>query len=423
MALRKRRRKLLQGVFVLLFVCAFMVAAFGGRMIRQIGGNFSPSPRAARAQLSPGAVELMHNAFEGLTPDALLDYHLHLGGIEAPNGGIVANPRMLTWWRPLNHLKFLVFLSAAQVTDPRAASEQYLGRLTNLIESMDQHGRFCILALDYFHNPDGIADPAKTTLFVSNDHVLKIATEHPKLFMPVISVHPYRSDAIAELERGAGKGARMVKWVPNSMGIDPADPRCDPFYKRMKQLNLALLSHTGAEHTLEAGGNQHLGNPLRLRRPLDQGVKVIMAHCATTGSSEDLDHPDKPKEDNFSLFLRLMDEPKYRGLLFGDLSATTQVNHAGKPLKTLLQRTDLHPRLVNGSDYPLPAINLVIMTRMLAFSGFITREERLRLNELYKFNPLLFDFVLKRTLHDPETGAKFSPGIFMRNSVLHPVEN
>ena len=27
--------------------------------------------------------------------------------------------------------------------------------------------------------------------------------------------------------------------------------------------------------------NQSLGNPLRLRRPLDKGVRIIMAHCAS----------------------------------------------------------------------------------------------------------------------------------------------
>ena len=30
-----------------------------------------------------------------------------------------------------------------------------------------------------------------------------------------------------------------------------------------------------------AGVNQSLGNPLRLRRPLDKGVRIIMAHCAS----------------------------------------------------------------------------------------------------------------------------------------------
>jgi len=43
----------------------------------------------------------------------------------------------------------------------------------------------------------------------------------------------------------------------------------------------------------------------------------------------------------------------------------TQFNRIGKPLTTILAREDLHERLINGSDYPLPAINFLIRTRSL----------------------------------------------------------
>ena len=54
----------------------------------------------------------------------------------------------------------------------------------------------------------------------------------------------------------------------------------------------------------------------------------------------------------------------------------------------------------------------------MARSGFITPAERESLNEIYDYNPLLFDFVLKRTLRHPETGQKLSPSIFMANPGL-----
>jgi mannonate dehydratase len=114
----------------------------------------------------------------------------------------------------------------------------------------------------------------------------------------------------------------------------------------------------------------------------------------------------------------MMDDARYRGRLFGDISAMLQFNRMPEPLLALLERPDLHPRLVNGSDYPLPAINWLIRTRSMARAGFITAEERQALNEIYDFNPLLFDFVLKRTLRHPETGQKLSPSIFMANPGL-----
>lgn len=148
------------------------------------------------------------------------------------------------------------------------------------------------------------------------------------------------------------------------------------------------------------------------------GVRVIVAHAASLGTCADLDRGQGKTAECFELFLRLMDDPRYRGLLFGEISAMLQFNRMPRPFATILKRQDLHPRLVNGSDYPLPAVNALIWTRFFVRSGFITAEERLALNEIYDYNPLLFDFVLKRTMRHPETKQKLSPSIFMANPGL-----
>jgi mannonate dehydratase len=95
-----------------------------------------------------------------------------------------------------------------------------------------------------------------------------------------------------------------------------------------------------------------------------------------------------------------------------------QFNRMPVPFATILRRQDLHPRLVDGSDYPLPAINALIHTRSLARDGFITAKERDALNEIYDYNPLLFDFVLKRIARHPETKQKLATSVFMENPGL-----
>jgi hypothetical protein len=143
-------------------------------------------------------------------------------------------------------------------------------------------------------------------------------------------------------------------------------------------------------------------------------VKVVVAHAASLGTSEDLDNPGA-QVSNFQLFLRLMEEERSKVLLHADFSATTQHNRCGAPLRGLLMREDLHPRLVHGSDYPLPAINMLIRTGTLEELGYINAEERRALNELDRYNPLLFDFVLKRTLTLRQDGKtyRFPPSTFM----------
>jgi uncharacterized protein len=387
-------------------------------LLHYLGGAFTRKPEELKDGVSPQATELLNRAFSDIDSQRLVDHHTHVAGLGTGGTNAFVNPRMRTWAHPLHHLKFKVYLSATGVEDEDHADAQLIQRLVNLVKHINHHGKHRLLAFDKNYLPDGSANLEKTEFYVSNEYVFALAEQYPDLFVPNISVNPYRSDALEELVKWAGRGARVVKWLPNAMGIDPSDPLCDPFYQKMKQLDLVLLSHGGEEKAVESSEDQRLGNPLLLRRALDHGVKVIVAHCAGLGDNQDLDTPDQKRVPNFDLFMRLMDEKRYEGLVFGEISAMTQFNRIGKPLTTILEREDLHERLVNGSDYPLPAINVLLRTRPLVKGGYINAAERESLNEIYDYNPLLFDFVLKRTLKLPGTTKRLPPSIFMVNNAL-----
>jgi len=387
-------------------------------LLHYLGGALSRRPEELSQGLSTPAADLMKRAFDDVDPRRLVDYHTHVVGVGAGGTGNLVNPAMRSRRRPLKYLKFLVYLSAAGIKDLENADREFVLRLADQARHIADHGKYQLLAFDKHYNADGTVNAEKTEFYTANEHVFNLAAEFPDLFLPTMSVHPYRADALEELARWAGRGVKVVKWLPNAMGIDPSDPRCDPFYRSMRELGVVLLSHAGEEKAVEAEEDQRLGNPLHLRRPLDHGVKVIAAHCAGLGENPDLDHPDRRLVPNFHLFMRLMEQKRYEGLLFGDISAMTQRNRLGVPLTTILERTDLHARLVNGSDYPLPAINIVISTGALARAGYITRAERTGLNEIYDYNPLLFDFVLKRTMTVPGAGQRLPASVFMANPVL-----
>jgi uncharacterized protein len=198
-----------------------------------------------------------------------------------------------------------------------------------------------------------------------------------------------------------GLGARAVKWIPAAQGIDPAAPRCDRYYETLARLDLPLITHAGTERATP--GDDELGNPLRLRRAIDHGVRVVVAHCATMGEGRDLDHGDNGSwVDNFSLFERMMDAPASAGRLYGDLSAVTQTARAGAALKRIVERAseggDWAGRLLNGSDYPLPGIMPLYSPRHLVEMGLLDAAAEAPLTSIRRHNPLLFDFVLKRHL-------------------------
>jgi predicted TIM-barrel fold metal-dependent hydrolase len=387
-------------------------------LLHYIAGAFTHQPEELKKKISVKAGDLVKRAFVGIDPARTVDYHTHVAGIGTGGADAFVNPKMLTWKHPFHHLKFKVYLSAGGVTDVENADAQIVERLVRLVSSIEGHGRHRLLAFDKNYRRDGTPNLEKTEFYVPNDYVFTIAEQHASLFEPVISVSPYRPDALDALERGAKRGARMVKWLPNAMGIDPSDEACDPFYQKMKELKLVLLSHGGEEKAVEAKEDQRLGNPLLLRRALDHGVRVIVAHCAGLGDNQDLDDRERKRVPNFDLFLRLMDDKRYERLLFADISAMTQFNRIGRPLTTILQREDLHERLVNGSDYPLPAVNVLIRTGALVKQGYITSGERACINEIYDYNPLLFDFVLKRTMKLPGTQRRLPAALFMKSAAL-----
>lgn len=382
--------------------------------INQIGGAFTRDPEKLSATLSRDAQSLIKQAYIGIQPEKLLDYHVHLLGLRTGNNGAFVNAEMQSLLHPIQRLKFAVYLSAAGVKNKENADREYVSRLTRLIYSRKQQGKYLLFAQDKYYNLDGSENLDLTQFYVPNNYLFQITNHYPDIFIPVVSVHPYRDDAVKTIEQWAYRGVKAIKWLPNVMGIDPSHPKTDPVYKAMQANDMVLISHVGEEQAVDTGENQRLGNPLLLRKALDNGVKVIMAHCASLGQCRDLDRVEKPDIPCFELFLRMMAEKRYEGLLFGDISSITQANRFPGHLEAILNKEALHSRLVNGSDYPLPAINILVRTSSLVDAGFITERERTLLNEIYDYNPLLFDFVLKRTVKAPHTNKQFPAAVFTR---------
>ena len=354
--------------------------------------------------------ELVRQAFTHLRPDYIWDGHVHLVGTGDSGSGIWINPRLQSLRHPLQYTQLRFYLNAS-CAEKDHADQSFLSRLLTLKQGFPPESRFMLLAFDYSYDESGRRRPDLSAFHTPNELAARLHREYPDEFEWIASVHPYRADAIEVLDQARKSGARAVKWLPPAMGINPGATRCDDFYAALVRTGLPLLVHAGDEKAVHGSGQQEYGNPLLLRRPLEHGVRVIVAHCASLGQGRDLDKGvDGPLLSNFSLFARLMNETRYEGNLFGEISAVTQRNRAGSVLKTLLETDAWHGRLVNGSDYPLPGVMPLFSLRKLIRQGFITETAANVLNDVRRHNAILFDFMLKRLIR---SGNKsFSPGIF-----------
>ena len=398
------------------------LAALGASTLGLAGCKYWPEDgfwhRCGPAELP---ASLAHNAllakvWQGLDGAQLWDCHVHLLGSGDSGSGCWVNPRMDSLLHPIESLQKSFYLNAACVTDNDMDSA-YVQRLLALHTAFPKGAKLMLLAFDWHYNANGERVAELSPFYTPNAYAQRLAREHAQHFEWIASVHPYRADAIEALERAAQGGARAVKWLPAAQGMDPADVRCDRYYEALARLKLPLLTHAGAELAVTGGQMQDYGNPLRLRRALDHGVRVIVAHCASLGDGIDLDRgPDGPAVSNFTLFTRLMEEPRYDKQLYGDLAAVGQLLRAGDALRTLLTRRDWHARLVYGSDYPLPGVMPIFAPRALATEGFLKQDEAVFLSELRRYNPLLFDIALMRLL--AVDGRGFDATVFASRRVF-----
>ena len=340
------------------------------------------------------------------------DCHAHLIGTGDSGSGIVLNAHMDSWLSPVQYARRLFFLNAGCAHEAREGVDRvYVERMHNLIDGMRPGFKLVLYAFERAHDERGMPDPEHSDVYVPDAYAERVAKADPQYFEWVASIHPYRADAVHALERAKRDGARGVKWLPSAMNIDPASARCDSFYRAAAQLDLPLISHAGLERAVLGRGAHDYGNPLRLRRALDAGVRVVMAHCASMGEDRDLDKgPNGPYVESFGLFARLMREPRYERLLFGDIAAMTQVNRAGPTLSRVIEEEGWHSRLLNGSDYPLPGVMPIFSVDYLVSLRLLEEHAAPVLREIRLHNPLLFDFVLKRALRS--NGKAFSARVF-----------
>ncbi|MCX6872477.1 MAG: amidohydrolase family protein [Verrucomicrobia bacterium] len=266
----------------------------------------------------------------------ICDLHVHLAGVGAGGSGNWLAPafqRSYAFRRVVHGLKLPSGMLARPDCDTRIA-----GQITAWIaDSVLDHA--VLLAFDAAYHDDGTRDHAHTLLVTDNDFVADLAAAHGKILFGA-SLHPYRRDAVAELERLIGRGACLVKWLPGAQNIQPDHPRCLPFYDALAHHRIPLLCHTGVEHTLKAFPNT-LNDPRRLIPALERGVAVIAAHCGTR-----IFLHEKSYFRSWQAMALRYDQ------FYGDISAFGMVTRIWS-LRHLLKSPALTAKLLFGSDFPV----------------------------------------------------------------------
>lgn len=268
-----------------------------------------------------------------------LDFHVHIVGTGASGTGCWL--RVGGWHRPMATM-MLHGIGMSADSFERNFDALYVEHLLAQVQNSSL-GAAMILAHDEVYDERGQRMAGAGSFYVPNDYVLRLAREHAEL-LPAVSIHPARPDAMEELERCLADGAVAMKCLPNCHNIDCNDRRFTKFWERMAAARMPLLAHTGGEHTVPVI-RPELGNPEVLKLPLDCGVTVIAAHCATKSGLTDPEY-----------FFALLGMFKRYPNLYGDVSAFN-VPLRGRHVRECLN-AGVVERMIHGSDYPVPVSGL-----------------------------------------------------------------
>lgn len=342
----------------------------------------------------------------------IYDMHVHFACVEEKNDCYV-HPDFRQHW------KYSVYMQALGVTQNDVDTKgdtMIVERLFEKISHSQTMSKAIVLAIDgVYDRKTGELDKAKTQVKFSNHYLFEKTKDNKSVLMGV-SINPFSKNALQELEWAKKNGAVLVKWIPCIMDFSPdeKDEKLTAFYKKLIELKLPLLSHTGNEGTFLHSKDEYC-NPEALRVPLKMGVTVIAAHLSSKGefqaalqggegNSKMETKQTSPPENSpkkmrgIDLIYKLMKEYPH---LYVDISAVTQINRYNhlefaKPLLAT-------HRVLYGSDWPLISAQLMGLPLVnWRYYGFQLDGETIKLIKSSE-NDFDKDVFLKKGLGIPES--------------------
>lgn len=280
----------------------------------------------------------------------IVDCHVHISAFMPGHGSMSQ--------RVLRSLPFRFIRSRLGMRGEDNATERAIEKkLAETLEETTAIDAAVILAFDAVYDSDGRLDERNTHLHVTNDYAIEVCRRHPKMLFGA-SVHPYRKDAVAEIERCVAAGAVLLKWLPIVQNFDPSDDRCIPVYEALAHHRLPLLSHTGGEKSLP-NLNVNVMDPALLLPALQRGVTVIAAHCGTQSNRRETDF--------VPTFMRMAREHER---FYGDTAALCLPSRS-YAFSKLLADPVIREKLVHGSDWPIPSLPPVMTLGVVKSLGLM----------------------------------------------------
>jgi hypothetical protein len=312
-----------------------------------------------------------------LRPPRKIDIHAHLAGVGTQDSGCWSSPALR------KRLAFRLLRRLQRVTEEQLATsfdQDWAARLAERVRASELDHAVA-LGFDGVYDARGRLDEGLSQSIVPPSWVFEACRRHREL-LPGPSVNPHRADALERLEECIEGGAVLIKWLPATQRIDPSDRALEPFYRRMAEARLPLLSHSGGSENTFAQVDARLKDLRLLERPLEAGVPVIVAHTAA---------PVTYARDEDQVPLLKQWFARYPQL-WADNSGISNLSRFPH-LPRFAKDAEITARTLHGSDWPVPT-NAIYYVRELGRRRALSLER--------EKNPLQRDVAIKRALGYPD---------------------
>src|SRR6201984_922732 len=160
-----------------------------------------------------------------------IDLHVHVLG----NGLAGSRCRVQRVWWQEPFVRMMARSIGVNVSpDDVDLDEAYVRKLSSWLQESSL-AAVVLLACDDVHQDDGVARPDLSRIYVPNEYVLDLGRREQR-FLPGISIHPTRKNALDLPEAGVGAGAVLLKLLPCVQIVDLGVAQYRPFWKRMAEL-------------------------------------------------------------------------------------------------------------------------------------------------------------------------------------------
>ncbi len=230
--------------------------------------------------------------------------------------------------------------------------QAYTNALIKNVRSSAHVSKISLFGVDAKVDSKGEILHCDKTVCASNDDVLKLYEKNQDIIVPFFSINPNRPDALDLIDFYVSCGFKGAKFLQNYWGVDTRDKKYRPYFEKLATLKLPLIIHVGSESSVNSVKEYEKLD--MLYQPLDIGVNTICAHMALGYETKDFFRSLSKKERNFNHeYFALLELLKTHKNLYADISALLTPVRA-KVLRHLSNYTDVHDKLLYGSDFPVP---------------------------------------------------------------------